>query len=277
MTAAAAILDPRTTLARPDLAEHALEGVVRAKAFRPVKPMHCVVAVAPMWAEADDAAEQIDQLVFGEAFDVLDARGDFVWGRARRDGMVGWIEADVLAEGRPLATHRVAVLWAEVRDGEDTGELPLNALVVVSREDGAEAVLADGARMDRDDLSPVGEFATDLLEVAEQFIGAPHQLGGRTSEATDCSGLVQQALYACGLPGPRYASMQRDLGAAVDAADARRGDLVLWDGHAGILFGPGLVLHASGRHGEVLVEAFEEADAAQREGGSAPPVFRRVV
>jgi len=276
LTAAAAILDPRTTLARPDLAEQALEGVVRARAFRAVKPMHCAVAVAPLWAEADDASEQIDQLVFGEAFDVLDARGDFVWGRARRDGLVGWVEADVLGEGRPLATHRVAVLWAEVRDGDDTGELPLNALVIVEREDGDEVVLADGARMDRDDLSPVGEFAADLLEIAEQFIGAPHQMGGRTSEATDCSGLVQQALYACGLPGPRYASMQRELGVAVAPEDARRGDLVLWDGHAGLLFGPGLVLHASGRHGEVLVEAFDAVDAQQRDGGSAAAVFRRL-
>lgn len=277
MTAAAAILDPRTTLARPDLAEQALEGVVRAKVFRAVEPRHCAVAIAPMWAEADEGSEQLDQLLFGEVFDVLDARGDFVWGRARRDGMVGWIEAGVLADGAPLATHRVAALWADGDGPDGAFELPLNALVVVEREEGETAVLTGGDRMALSDLSPIGEFEPSPVDVAERFIGTPHEMGGRSPEATDCSGMVQQALYACGLAGPRYASMQRDLGAAVDPADARRGDLVLWDGHAGFVFGPGLVLHASGRHGEVLVEAFDAADRAQRDGGSAAPVFRRVV
>lgn len=277
MTAAAATLDPRTTLARPDLAEQALEGVVRAKTFRAVRPMHCAVSIAPVWQDADEASEQIDQLLFGEIFDVLDARDDLVWGRARRDGLVGWVEASVLGQGAPRATHRVAALWADGDGPDGEFELPLNAFVVVEREDGDTAVLAGGDRMALADLAAIGEFERSPVDVAEQFIGTPHEMGGRSPEATDCSGMVQQALYACGLAGPRYASMQREIGEAVDPADARRGDLVLWDGHAGFLFGPGLVLHASGRHGEVLVEVFDAVDAAQREGGSAAPVFRRVV
>ncbi|MFA4894334.1 NlpC/P60 family protein [Brevundimonas sp.] len=261
MTAAAAILDPRTTLARPDLAEQALEGVVRASAFRAVRPMHCAVALADIHAAAVPGEYPIDQLIFGEAFDVLDARGDRLWGRARRDGVVGWIDAASLAEGAPRPTHRVAGLDAA---------LPLNALVVDPADDAG--------------MTPVGEFASSPVEVAARLVGVPYRLGGRSSLGTDCCGLVQQALYACGLPGPRYADLLAELGQPVAAGEARRGDLVIWldpaegpwNGHAGFMLDDGRVLHAVGRLGGVVIEPFADADARHRVTGSSGPVFRRL-
>ena len=261
MTAAAASPDPRTTLARPDLAEQALEGIVRATAFRPVQAMHCAVPVADIHAEADDGEHPVDQLIFGEAFDVLDAREDRVWGRARRDGVVGWVMRSVLRDGAPLATHRV---------GSTDNSLPLNALVA---ETG-----------DPVGLAPIGSFAAEPVEVAERLLGTPYRLGGRSSLGTDCCGLVQQALYACGRAAPRYADQQAELGQAVAAGDARHGDLVIWldpdlgpwNGHAGFMLDGGRVLHAVGRLGEVAIEPFAEADARHRVAGSDGPVIRRL-
>ena len=172
MTPDAATLDPRTTLARPDLAEQALEGLVRATAYRPAEPMHAAVPLADIHADADPVSERIDQLIFGEAFDVLDRKGDRLWGRARRDGLVGWIAASALQPGARLPTHRVAVVAAA---------LPLNALV------------ADSAAVSADHLAPIGDFEADPVAVAERLLGVPHSLGARSSAATDCSGLVQQA------------------------------------------------------------------------------------
>ena len=265
MPASAALLDPRTTLARPDLAEQALEGIVRASTFHTPAPMHGSAPVANLVASPDAAAERIDQLLFGEAFDVLDRQGDFAWGRARRDRTVGWVAAADLAPGAPLPTHRVAVL---------DGDLPLNALVIEG--------LAD---VDPDDLEPVGLFEDDPVEVAEALIGTPHGLGARSSFETDCSGLVQMALYACGVSAPRHSDQQAQIGEAVDRADARRGDLAVWlnvssgkswTGHSAFVFGPGLVIHATGHHGEVVVEGLAEAEARYRADGFSEPVFRRL-
>jgi hypothetical protein len=263
LTPDAATPDPRTTLARPDLAEQALEGLVRADAYLPARPMHAAVPVADLHADFDPASERIDQLVFGEAFDVLDQRGDRLWGRARRDGLVGWISASALRPGAPLPSHRVSAVAAR---------LPLNALV-------AEGDLPAA------DLSPVGVFESDPVAVAERLLGVPHSLGARSSAATDCSGLIQQALYACGLAGPRYSDQQAELGHAVDRAEARRGDLVVWlaqpgdhswTGHSAFMLDAGRVLHATGHHGAVVIEAFTEADARCRADGFSAPVFRRL-
>ncbi|MBU1385835.1 MAG: C40 family peptidase [Alphaproteobacteria bacterium] len=260
----AATPDPRTTLARPDLAEQALEGRVRAAAYRPVRPMHAIAPVTDIHAAADPTSERIDQLIHGEAFDVLDQAGDRLWGRARRDGLVGWISASALRPGAPLPTHRVAAVAAR---------LPLNALI------------ADAADVPAADLAPIGAFETDPVAVAERLLGVPHSLGARASTATDCSGLIQQALYACGLAGPRHADQQAELGQAVDRAEARRGDLVVWlappghhswTGHSGFMLNADRVLHATGHHGAVVIESFAEADARYRADGFHAPVFRRL-
>ena len=257
MTAAADILDPRTTLARPDLAEQALEGVVRAASYRATRPMRCTAPVADVHGET---GARIDQLIFGEIFDVLDADGDRLWGRARRDGVVGWVSRADLTEGAALPTARVAAVDAA---------LPLNALVI----EGEDA-----------SFQPVGDFEVDPVAVAERLLGVPHVPGARTSHGTDCAGLVQQALYACGRAAPRYPDQQAELGREVARADASRGDLVIWlhddmgpwNGHSAILLDADRVLHATGHHGAVVIEPLAEAEARYAAEGFKAPRFRRL-
>lgn len=258
-----AFIPVRPLLARPDLAALSLEGVVRADAYRATRPMRAAVAVADIHAEADAGSERIDQLLFGEAFDVLDESGGRAWGQARRDGIVGWIDLSALAPGLVPPTHSV---------GAVDSDLPLNALV-------AEASDADGLR-------PIGVFETNPARVAERLLGTPHELGARSSRATDCSGLVQQALFACGLAGPRRAHEQAELGEQIERTDARRGDLVVWlntapgqswTGHSALMVDAGRVIHASGHHGAVVVEAFAEVDARCLADGFEAARFRRVL
>lgn len=260
LTAAAEQFDPRTTLARPDLAEQALEGLVRAATYRRATAMRCTAPVAAIHADAGASGAPVDELIFGEAFDVLESRGDRVWGQARRDGVVGWVDRAALAEGAPLAGASVAVVGAA---------LPLNALV---------------AEPHGEDLRPIGTFERDPVAVAERLLGVPHRLGARSSRATDCCGLIQQALYACGRAAPRYADQQAELGEPVTRADARRGDLIVWlhpgagpwNGHSAFLLEGERVLHATGAHGAVVVESLAEAEARYAADGFSPPLFRRL-
>ncbi|WP_428150950.1 NlpC/P60 family protein [Brevundimonas sp.] len=251
--------DARTTLARPDLAAQGLEGRVQAEAFRATEPMRGAVSVADIHVEADTTSERIDQLLHGEIFDVLDRRGGRVWGQARRDGTVGWMDASALIPHRALPTRRVT---------SATSALPLNALT---------DEVADSA--------PIGEFETDPVAVAERLIGVPHSLGARSSVATDCSGMVQQALFACGLAGPRHSDEQARLGVAVSRDQARRGDIVVWlnvsgdhswTGHSAFMLDGTRVIHATGFHGAVTNEGFAEADARYLADGFEPAVFRRL-
>lgn len=267
---ASAAITERSWLVRADLAEQGLEGLVGAPAFRDVVPMHGHLPVTDISASANASSERIDQLIFGEAFDALDRQTttdgrDRIWGRARRDGVVGWVDRAALKPGAPLATHRVA---------STTAVLPLNALIhhVWS---GVSA----------DDLMITGAFERDPVAVAERMLGVPHELGARTSRATDCSGLVQQALYACGLAGPRRSDEQAELGFALPRDALQRGDLVIWlhagtgqswTGHSALAVDAGRLIHATGHAGSVVIEDLAEAEARYAAEGFSAPVFRRL-
>ena len=95
MTDVLALLPPGAPLILRDgdrvvLAEQALEGLMRAEAYRRTDPCPCRLPLADI---VGDDGQRIDQLLFGEAFDVLERRearqGKMrAWGRARRDGQV---------------------------------------------------------------------------------------------------------------------------------------------------------------------------------------------
>ena len=119
---------------------------------------------------------------------------------------------------------------------------------------------------------------------AERLLGRPHALGARSSFETDCSGLVQQALLACGLPGPRRAADQAELGRAVARNDAQRGDLAIWlssaegdwTGHSALVVDAERIIHATGARGAVVIETFAEVEARLTADGFAAAIFRRV-
>ena len=274
-------LDPRLTLARPDLASQALEGVVRADRFAEAKPMRLVIPAAPVRAGASLDGEQIDQLLFGERFDVVEIAGGFAWGQAARDGYVGWVEAAALSP-RPLAaSHRVSALrtfaFAEPSiKAPARGPFSLNALVTVTEVEGALAFAEGAGWMPLGHLAPVGEAFADPVETAERFLGAPYLWGGRDSLGIDCSGLIQQALYAAGRACPRDSDQQAELGSPAPIEALARGDLVFWRGHVGLMLDGARLLHANAHHMAVAIEPLAEAVARIAAAGRPPAVFRRI-
>ncbi|HEY3798559.1 MAG TPA: NlpC/P60 family protein [Caulobacteraceae bacterium] len=268
--------DARLTLARTDLADARLEGVAAAARYQPTERFSALAAHAAVRARPDASAERVDELLHGEDFEVLAREGDFAFGQARRDGYVGWVEA--LALGPPRTpTHRVSALraYAFAEPSIKTaavGPYSLNALVEIVGADGAFLRAADGTFFSGKHLAPIGVFERDPAAVAERFLGAPYLWGGRTSLGLDCSGLVQQALYACGRACPRDTDLQALLGQTVDVDGLQRGDLVCWKGHIGMMLDAQRLLHANATDMCVAIEPV--ADAIARIG--PPTALRRL-
>ncbi|MBG7615645.1 C40 family peptidase [Brevundimonas sp. BAL450] len=266
--------DPRVTLARPDLAEQALEGVLEAGQYRAVTPMQCVLPTTPVRDGADDAAVLIDQLAFGEIFDVLEISGGWAWGRSRRDGVVGHVAVEGLTEEVLEPTHRVASVDAPILDAPDDAPhavLTLNALVSVLEVQGGFARVARLGWIALAEVADFHAFDAEPAAVAERFVGAPFQPGGRDRTGLDAPALVQQALYACGLGCPRAADQQQTLGRAAAAETLMRGDLIFWPDHVAMMLDAERLIHADPDRG-VAVETL--ADAVSRR--DQPSACRRL-
>ena len=274
--------DPRLTLARADLADAALEGLVRAERFEDPTAMRLVIPAAAVRAAPSVDAEQVDQLLFGERFDVLEVEDGFAWGQAARDGYVGFVEAAALSPRDLPPTHRVSALrtfsyLAPSIKAPSRGPFSLGALVMAAETTGTLTRVEGGGWIPAAHLAPIGGEFADRVETALKFLGTPYLWGGRDSLGVDCSGLVQQALYAAGRACPRDTDLQAKMGEPIARGELARGDLVFWRGHVGMMLDGERLLHANAHHMAVAVEPLAEAIARiEAAGNGAPTGYRRV-
>lgn len=275
--------DPRITPLRDGVAARGLEGLEPAEVYVDRKPMTAALPATGIHRAPDAGSEQMDQLLFGEPFDVLEEEAaGWVWGQARRDGYVGFVQAAHLAPAGPAPTHRVAAIRTYAFEGPSIksralGCYSINSLVTVDAVDGRLAKVAGAGWMTAEHLTPVGVFEADPAAVAERFLGAPYLWGGRESIGCDCSGLVQQALFACGRACPRDTDQQAELGEPIGRQAFGRGDLVFWKGHVAIGLDAGTIVHANGHHMMTAIEPLDGAIARIEAAGYGPPTgYRRL-
>lgn len=271
--------DHRLTLIRDGIAARSLEGIVPATRYVDTTVRQAKVPSASLRRAPSPAAEQLDQLLFGEQFEVLDEADGWAFGQAARDGYVGYVEAAALS-GPPITpTHTVRALRtygfsAPRIKAPPIGLYSMNTLVAAEGREGRFVQTAGGWFVE-EHLVPVGQVETDYVAVAERFVGTPYQWGGRESLGLDCSGLVQQALYASGRPCPRDSDQQATMGEPVEAL--QRGDLVFWRGHVALMTSTTDIIHANAFHMAVVTEPLAEAVArTMGRGGGEPTGYRRL-
>ncbi|MGA0561754.1 C40 family peptidase [Ancylobacter sp. VNQ12] len=272
--------DPRLTPARPDLAALHLRGIVEASRFVEGQARRVIATSAPVRKEPSPEASLTTEALFGETVTVYETTEEgWAWGQLDADGYVGWLPAEALgALGLP-ATHKVSALRTPVFPGPSIKLPPLELLSFGARVAIVEmrerfAVTQEGGFIFGNHLAPLDSVEPDFVAVAAHFLGAAYLWGGRSSLGLDCSGLVQVALAAAGLKAPRDSDMQEHaLGAPVafdgDLSVLRRGDLIFWPGHVGIVEDRDTLLHATAAYMSVVREPL--AAALKRiEAASAP-------
>lgn len=273
--------DARVTLARCGVAARALEGIVEAKRFVDTTLLQVRLPVTALRRSPAADAEQLDQVLFGELFEVLEDADGWAFGQARRDGYVGYVAASELAAPGAPATHVVSALRTYGYTGPSikTAPMGLYSLNTPLAEEGREGrfVKTAGGWFVADHLAAIDQPAADFVAVAERFLGTPYFWGGRTSVGLDCSGLVQQALYAAGLPCPRDSDQQAAMGARVEPWELRRGDLVFWKGHVAIMVSATEIIHANAAAMAVTIEPLAVAiERTRSNGGGEPTAYRRL-
>jgi len=109
----------------------------------------------------------------------------------------------------------------------------------------------------------VTEIAGDAVSIAELFLGTPYLWGGRGAGGIDCSGLVQIALAATGVAVPRDTDQQRaHVGRELADGDTlRRGDLVFFPGHVGLMVDDSRLLHANAYWMSTVIEPLADVVA----------------
>lgn len=280
-------LDPRRNAFRADLAAKALEGYIEAARFVDGRPGRIFRGAVPLRKAPDVTLGLETEALFGETLEVFEEANGWAWAQLSRDGYVGYLPADAIAFS-PLAptTHRVQALgtflYAEPNiKAPPLLHLPLNAVLTAVDDVDRFVELEGGGYIVSRHLAPIDRTARDYAEIAERFVGAPYLWGGRTRIGIDCSGLVQTSLQAAGLASPRDSDMQQaELGEAIaltaEHDGLRRGDLVFWKGHVGVMLDSVMMVHANAHHMAVVIEPLPEAALRIAKNGGPITAIKRL-
>lgn len=263
-------LDRRLNAYRPDLADAALREQVSADRFVEGEPAVVSASMAALRPKPDLVCGIDTELLHGEEVTVFDRRDGWAWIKAGYDGYVGYLPENSLSETTPAATHWIAqprtFIYPEAELKKPVRQtLSMGSRIAVAGEAETRGtrylLLADGGAVIADHCLPVAETASkDYVAVASRLLETPYLWGGKSAFGIDCSGFVQLSLMMTGVFAPRDSDMQASgLGAEISRQDLRRGDLVFWKGHVGIMEDETTLLHANGRTMSVAREDFARA------------------
>ena len=269
--------DRRLTPFSGRVAHESLRGQIEAPAFTAGEAASLIVPVADLCPEPGALRDR--QLLFGAALTVIDRAGEAVFVQAVADGYCGWVAAAAVGPACE-ASHWVAApathLYREasIKRGE-VARLSLGARVAVLAETGGFARTAEGY-IPAQHLAPLAAPAPDPVALAESLLGTPYLWGGNSRDGIDCSGLVQAAFLACGLPLPGDSDLQAQCGTPLSEGEAlRRNDLIFWNGHVALALSDQVMIHATAARMAVVEENTASAIARILAAGDGPVTGRR--
>ena len=212
------------------------------------------------------------QLLLGDAVKVLGRAGDWAYVQSVKDGYCGHILKTAI--GSPdTPTHRVSARATHAYPAPDFKQRETMALsfacrLIVTGTDGRFSKTQHGF-IPTAHLSPIDTRDTDPAAIAALFLGTPYLWGGNSAWGIDCSGLVQAALLACGIPCPGDSDMQASLGQPA-TAPYQRNDLIFWKGHVALVTDPDMLIHANAHTMSTAFEPITQAITRIQAKGDGP-------
>ncbi len=97
--------------------------------------------------------------------------------------------------------------------------------------------------------------ASDIVSIAQQYLGVPYVYGGSSPSGFDCSGFTRYVFAQVGISLPHGATSQLSYGTEVSRSNLQPGDLVFFQdygavaSHVGIYIGGDQFIHASSSSG----------------------------
>ncbi|HQV78522.1 MAG TPA: NlpC/P60 family protein [Chitinophagales bacterium] len=220
-----------------------------------------ILSAIPMRLEANDKAEMVNQVLFGETFDVLTKEDKWSKIKLHHDKYVGWID-----------NKQYQII------DKKTEEIKLKNVISKVIEKKKNIFLPMGSIVDFE----IKKTNHSLLQTAKSFLNTPYLWGGRCFLGIDCSGFIQIIFRVHHVALQRDAYQQQTQGKRVKFDLIATNDLVFFQNDAGKIIHVGLafkeknklkIIHASGK---VRIDLLDERGIFNEETQHYSHIFHSI-
>lgn len=220
----------------------------------------CHLSIVPIRSSAEETAEMVSQLLYGEHYKVLEQRKH--WSRIRTafDKCEGWIQNLQL-------TLIEETLYNElIKDKSPHFTIDLVSYIEMDKNNLLPVVLGSVFQQKWNHLHE-GTLITSqqekpsLIDTALQYLNTPYLWGGKTPFGIDAAGFTQMVYKINGYHLLRNATAQATQGAALSfIEESEAGDLAFFDNndgvidHVGIIMENNYIIHV---HGKVRIDRLD--------------------
>ena len=223
-----------------------------------------------MKSEPSEDSPLETECLFGEKVEILDENLDWVYCKVNTDSYHGWVKKNGLGKTKKT-THRVISNRSFVYADKNAKSnhllyLPLGAQLVIDniQSEWAEINLYNNKTqvgfVPSKHIVSLDHRVKDWVAIAELSLGTPYKWGGRDTIGIDCSALLQLSYQTYGEDIPRNTSQEVKLKKKHirNVDDLKRGCVVFWKGHVGIMIDKFNCIHANAFHMQTKIEPLNQ-------------------
>ena len=220
----------------------------------------CKTPFLNMYELASNKAKISSQLLYGEKFEVVQKKKNFIKIKTDFDKYVGFIKIEKFNKTLKK-THKINILRSRIYSKPKNNYkfktkqfLPFSSEIQIIRKKNNFVMFEKNKWIKWKELEIIKKKNINFTKILKLFLGCKYKWGGKVFDGIDCSALLQIFYKYNNKFFPRDTIDQVKMKKGVKNKKLfKKGDIIFWKGHVAICLNKKELIHAYGPRKKVLI------------------------
>ncbi len=214
--------------------------------------------ISNIYLKASSSSEITSQILYGEQFEILSKKNNWIKIKTNYDNYVGYIKKKKFNR-KFEPTHKIFKLKSKIFKKKNNNFLSTKSFlyfgsgISLKNKNKNFIEFEKNKWIKKNDLKKINHHEKNFCKVLKSFLNTKYFWGGKTIRGIDCSALIQIYFYYNRTFFPRDTKDQIRFCKKKMVKNFFKGDIIFWKGHVGMCVNKSNFIHAYGPRKKVLI------------------------